>query len=140
MISNLGYDLVLGRDFSSKTKAVINLGDNTLCLQQEDEQATNVETSYIVRGAATFIIRLWSEVVIPGKLQGDATCTLDQVETFPSLIKLYQLHDAAVITRALPSNTIPVHLLNPISKAMTIYRETTLGVSQECGEGVAIMN
>ena len=58
MISNLGYDLVLGRDFLSKTKAVINLGDNTLCLQQEDEQATNVETSYIVRGAATFIIRL----------------------------------------------------------------------------------
>ena len=33
VISNLGYDLVLGRYFLRKTKAVIDLGDNTLRLQ-----------------------------------------------------------------------------------------------------------
>ena len=140
VISNLGYDLVLGRDFLRKTKAVINLGDNTLRLQQDDEQATNTAPSYTVRAVATFVIPPRSEVVIPGKLQGDAACALGQVETFPRLVERYQLHGAAVLARASPSNTVPVRLLNPTSKPTTIYRETTLGVFQECGEGVAVIN
>ena len=80
VISDLGYDVVLGRDFLRKMKAVINLGDNTLHLRSTDDPAPAPDKSYSIRSVSTFVIPPRSEVVIPGKVDDDVPCPLGLVE------------------------------------------------------------
>ena len=119
VISNLGYDVVLGRDFLRKTKAVINLGEHTLYLQPSQDTPTPADAHHSVKALATYVIPPRSETIIPGKIPDATADSQGIVEAIPRLVERYNLHGAAVLATVSPNQTVPVRLLNGNADAIS---------------------
>ena len=89
VISNLGYDVVQGRDFLRKTKAVINLGEHTLYLQPSQDTPTPADAQHSVKALATHVIPPRSETIIPGKIPDATADSQGIMEAIPRLVERY---------------------------------------------------
>uniref|UniRef100_A0A8W8J6L5 CCHC-type domain-containing protein n=1 Tax=Magallana gigas TaxID=29159 RepID=A0A8W8J6L5_MAGGI len=127
-VTDITVDGILGLDFLKMGNGIINLGTNTLRLNDE-ECAVSCEGAmgcYRIKAADDVHIPPRSELVIKGKISGDNKCaTIDYiVEPEEKFLE----RGRALVGRTLVKGgeNIPVRLMNITDVPQTIYKDTTI--------------
>lgn len=97
------------------------------------------EKTCTVRVWSTCVIPPQSESVIPTCLGADGSpVVLGLLEALSRLIERYQLQGAAALVTLSSDRTVPVRLLNPTQKAVTLYCGTTLGTFSRADDNMQV--
>ena len=136
VVPNLSYNVVLGRDFLHKHRAVIDVGsekvtfseNNTVLFATGDFPPVTSD----VRCAKTFVIDGSSEVIIPAILTSfPSEPVVGLIEGVPKLSDRYHLLCASTLCKPDSDGRVTVRLLNPSDAPVLIHKGTNIGEFKE---------
>ena len=136
VVPNLSYNVVLGRDFLHKYRAVIDVGhekvtfsdNNTILFATGDFPPITSE----VRSAKTFVIDGSSEVVIPAFLTSfPSEPVVGLIEGIPKLSDRYHLLCASTLCKPDSDGRVTLRLFNPSDDPVLLHKGTPIGEFKE---------
>lgn len=131
VIDNLGYDIVLGRDFLRQNNALTDMGGGTLRLQTDDPPYSPAPDLSCQAGVqSTCVVPPYCEVLIPAKLSSLLPFTKGLIEPNSRLAERYHLPGAALLAVVPLDNQVPFRILNPTSQPVTLIVRLIWGPSK----------
>ena len=136
VVPNLSYNVVLGRDFLHKHRALIDVGNERVTFSENNMVlfATGdfPPVTSDVRCAKTFVIDGSSEVIIPAVLTSfPSEPVVGLIEGVPKLSDRYHLLCASTLCKPDVDGRVNVRLLNPSDAPVLIYKGTNIGEFKE---------
>uniref|UniRef100_A0A8W8NC53 Peptidase A2 domain-containing protein n=1 Tax=Magallana gigas TaxID=29159 RepID=A0A8W8NC53_MAGGI len=130
IVTDITVDGILGLDFLKMGNGIINLGTNTLRLNDE-ECAVSCEGAircFRITAADDVHIPPRSELVINGKISGDNKCgTIDYiVEPEEKFLERGRALVGRTLVKGGENIHVPVRLMNITDVPQTIYKDTTI--------------
>ena len=139
IVPNLAYNIVLGRDFLQRHRAVIDVGNEKVTFLENNTVtfATGNSPPVIseVQTAKTFVIDGSSEVIIPAILTSfPSEPVIGLIEGSPKLSDRYHLLCASTLCQPDADGKVTLRLLNPSSDSVVIHKGTSIGKFEEISD------
>ena len=136
VVPDLSYNVVLGRDFLQKYRAVVDVGNEKVTFAGNDSVCfANGDTPPLtadVRIARTFVIDGSSEVVIPAVLTSfPSEPAVGLIEGVPKLSDRYHLLCAPTLCQPDSDGKVTLRLINPSDSPVLIHKGATIAKFEE---------